>query len=190
MNPERALLSSRAKGPGGTRWGRRGRGDFSRSGRVSNFEPHQSELAPSGHEDVGVDDQHDQQGNQHTAEEIEIDHPSIGVRPMPTERSQHRVMTLFALCPVTRLLYLKAMAIRLKMELWVRMRTKQAMNRQPKKLAQKPGIASSPTAISATASDTTKKLVMLCRLELRQTAQQTRTFPATDRKAITSSRPM
>jgi len=33
--------------------------------------------------------------------------PSIGVRPMPTERTQHSVMTLFALCPVTRLLYLK-----------------------------------------------------------------------------------
>lgn len=52
------------------------------------------------------------------------------------------------------------------------------------------GMASSPTAISAIASDTTKKLVMLCRLELRQTDQQTRTFPATDRQAITSSRPI
>lgn len=30
------------------------------------------------------------------------------------------------------------MASRLKIELWVRMRTKQAMNRQPWKLAQKP----------------------------------------------------
>lgn len=58
---------------GRTRWGRR-RGNFSRSRRVSNFEPHQSELAPSGHEDIGIDDQHDQQGNQHTAEKIEIDH--------------------------------------------------------------------------------------------------------------------
>lgn len=33
--------------------------------------------------------------------------PSIGVRPMPTERTQHKVMMAFALCPVTRLVYLK-----------------------------------------------------------------------------------
>lgn len=33
--------------------------------------------------------------------------PSIGVRPMPAERTQHRAMMPFALGPVTRLLYLK-----------------------------------------------------------------------------------
>lgn len=41
---------------------------------MRNFEPHQSELAPCRHEDIGIDDQHDHQGQQHTAEEIEIDH--------------------------------------------------------------------------------------------------------------------
>ena len=41
---------------------------------MCDFETHQSELASSSHEDMGIDDQHDQQGHQHTAEEIEIDH--------------------------------------------------------------------------------------------------------------------
>lgn len=41
---------------------------------MCNFEPHQSELTPCGHEDMGIDDQHDYQRYQHTAEEIEIDH--------------------------------------------------------------------------------------------------------------------
>lgn len=41
---------------------------------MRNFKPYHSELAPSSHEDVGIDDQHGQQGHQHTAEEIEIDH--------------------------------------------------------------------------------------------------------------------
>jgi len=36
--------------------------------------------------------------------------PSIGVRPMPTERTQHNAMMPFALCPVTRLLYLNGWA--------------------------------------------------------------------------------
>lgn len=31
----------------------------------------------------------------------------MGVRPMPKDRSQHRVMMTFALRPVTRLLYLR-----------------------------------------------------------------------------------
>lgn len=50
------------------------------------------------------------------------------------------------------------------------------------------GIARSPTAISATARDTTNRLVTFCKFELRQTAQQTRTFPRTARRAITTSR--
>lgn len=50
------------------------------------------------------------------------------------------------------------------------------------------GIARSPTAISATARDTTNRLVTFCKLELRHTAQQTRTFPSTARMAITTSR--
>lgn len=33
--------------------------------------------------------------------------PSMGVRPMPAERIQHKAMMPFALCPVTRLLYLE-----------------------------------------------------------------------------------
>lgn len=90
-----------------------------------------------------------------------------------------------------------AMARRLNMELWVSTRTKQAMNRQPQKLAQKPvlitiekGMASTPTAMSATASETTKKLVMLWRLLLRPTAQQTNTLPRIESRAISSSRIM
>lgn len=50
------------------------------------------------------------------------------------------------------------------------------------------GIARSPTAISATARDTTNRFVTFCKLELRHTAQQTRTFPSTARTAITTSR--
>lgn len=50
------------------------------------------------------------------------------------------------------------------------------------------GIARRPTAISATARDTTNRLVTFCKLELRHTAQQTRTFPSTARMAITTSR--
>lgn len=50
------------------------------------------------------------------------------------------------------------------------------------------GIARSPTAISATARDTTNRLVTFCKFELRHTAQQTRTFPSTARMAITTSR--
>lgn len=50
------------------------------------------------------------------------------------------------------------------------------------------GIARSPTAISATARDTTNRLVTFCKFELRQTAQQTRTLPRTARRAITTSR--
>lgn len=38
------------------------------------LEPYQPELAPSGHEDMGIDDQHDHQGQQNTAEEVEIYH--------------------------------------------------------------------------------------------------------------------
>ena len=41
---------------------------------MCNFDPHQSELVPCHHEDMGIDDQHDHQGHQHTAKEIEIDH--------------------------------------------------------------------------------------------------------------------
>lgn len=40
--------------------------------------------------------------------------PSIGVRPMPTERIQHSAMMPFALVPVTRLLYLKCRAEHIK----------------------------------------------------------------------------
>lgn len=50
------------------------------------------------------------------------------------------------------------------------------------------GIARSPTAISATARDTTNRLVTFCKFELRQTAQQTRTLPRTARRAIATSR--
>lgn len=55
--------------------GRAGRHRYlTRCGRVADFEAHQPELAPRRHEDVDVDDQHDQQRQQHAAEEIEIDH--------------------------------------------------------------------------------------------------------------------
>jgi len=41
---------------------------------VCNFETHQSELAPCRHEDMCIDDQHNQQWDQHAAKEIEINH--------------------------------------------------------------------------------------------------------------------
>lgn len=41
---------------------------------MSDFDAHQSELPPRRHEDVDVDDQHEQQRNQNAAKEIEIDH--------------------------------------------------------------------------------------------------------------------
>lgn len=43
-------------------------------GSLSNLETHQPELAPGRHEDVCVDEEHDQQGQQHTAEEVKVDH--------------------------------------------------------------------------------------------------------------------
>lgn len=41
---------------------------------MRHFERHESELPPCSHEDVDIDDQHDHQGKEHTAKEIEIDH--------------------------------------------------------------------------------------------------------------------
>lgn len=41
---------------------------------MCDFEPHHSELTPCGHKNMGVDDQHDQQRSQDTAEKVEIDH--------------------------------------------------------------------------------------------------------------------
>ena len=41
---------------------------------MCNFEAYQSELVPCSHEDVDIDDQHDHQGHQDTAEEVEVHH--------------------------------------------------------------------------------------------------------------------
>lgn len=56
-----------------TTWAWR-RGLSCRNRGLRNFAHHQSELAPCRLEDLGVDDQHEHQGHQHTAEEIEINH--------------------------------------------------------------------------------------------------------------------
>ena len=41
---------------------------------MRSFETNHSELVLRDHEDVGIDDQHDQQRHQHTAKEVEKDH--------------------------------------------------------------------------------------------------------------------
>lgn len=48
----------------------RGAGFFS----VDDFQLNQLELVPSGHEDAQVDGQHEQQGDQHAGEKVEVDH--------------------------------------------------------------------------------------------------------------------
>lgn len=128
----------------------------------------------------------------------------MGVRPMANDSTQQIAMMPFALIPVTKPLYRSgirmamylsmAIAKRLKMELCVRTRTKQAKKRQPWQAAQKPvlmvmanGMASTPTAMSAAARDTTKKLVTFCRLLLIHTAQHTSTLPRMASTAMASS---
>lgn len=83
------------------------------------------------------------------------------------------------------------------MELCVRTRTKQAKKRQLWQAAQNPmlmvmakGMARTPTAMSAAASDTTKKLVTFCRLLFSHTAQHTSTLPKTASTAMASSTTM
>lgn len=54
---------------------------FWRGRSWSDFGPHLEQLAPCCQEDVHVDDEHEEQGQQHTAKKVEIDHVLHGDHP-------------------------------------------------------------------------------------------------------------